>query len=166
MKFVIKDGPRCPGVDAIVKRLMAGEVLPPMPSLPPKLLDLRFIDKLTREECQTVHERVQARGRQLRKEDPLVYGVKRIWKDSVSYNTQVGGLGWRQVLATDLEHSELWLTTLRRVAEEKAAAMQKESPAHRSGMVWEVFEIPKTDAIKLPCYRYYKQFEEFTGGLE
>lgn len=161
MKFEIKDGERCKSMEPVVKRLSAGEVFPPMPSNPPPPPDLRFIDKLSREACQTVYEKLQARGRQLRAEDPLVYGIKRIYKGVVRYHTRVKGLGWRQLMATDLRHSNLWLTSLRENAEVNCTEMANVSSLKAT---WEVYELPKAEAVKLPCYEcHYSKFKEMTG---
>lgn len=138
--FVIRDGERC------------------------KSLDLSFIDKLTRDECQEVYERIQARGRQLRTEDTKVYGVKRCSDSGIRYSTRVFGMGWRQMLATDTQHSALWLTTLRSQAQDRADAMNKECPKRCKNTLWAIYAIFKTEAVKLPCYKHhYHQFKEMTG---
>jgi hypothetical protein len=167
IEFAIKDDPRHESLAETVKRLARGEVPPPMPKSvewSPRPFDMRFIDNLTREECQTVYERLLERGKQLRTADPLVYGVKRTWKSVTRYHTRVKGMGWRQLLASDLEHGALWLTAIRSVAEDNAKAMGKDRSCVLKDAVWEVFEIPKVEAVKLPCYKcHYGKRSEFVG---
>lgn len=160
-EFIIKDSERCESLGALVKRLEAGEVPPPMPK-PPKRLDLRFIDSLSHAECKVVHDRVQARLSQMRTEDLLVYGIKRILGGETRYHTCVPG-GWRQRLAADMEHSRLWLTARRTTADSLCKALAGDWPRN---VTWEVFEMPKTDAVKLPCYTTgcnYGEDKEMTG---
>ncbi len=127
-----------------------------------EVASLDFIDKLTHAECQAVYNRLRDRGKQLRTEDPLVYGVRRVWKGTTKYHTRAPGMGWRQLLARDLEHSALWLCPRRKAAEDLVAAMTKDTCLKSA--LYEVFEIPKVKAVKLPCYKHhYHQFEEMTG---
>jgi len=149
MKFKIKDGPRCPGVVKIVKRLLAGEVPPPMPPKPPKPVDLRFIDSLSYIDCKIGYERVQARLIQRLTKDSMVYGIQRTYKGGRRYHTCVPGMGAHQCLATDMGHRSLWLT-LRRASAELVLDCFKHNDLWHAD--WEVFEIPKTVAVTLPCY--------------
>ena len=123
---------------------------------------LRFIDKLTREECQAVYERVLARGKQLRAEPPpVVYAVKRTFLGEIRYYTRVDSEGWGILLATNLEHNRLWLTQCRSEAARISKAMV-DNPLGTS--LYEVVGIPKVEAVKLPSYNhYYHQFKETTG---
>lgn len=174
MKFEIKDADRCKSLDALVKRLARGEVPPPTfivrdgarcesMEFSPRPLDLRFIDKLSREECQVVSERVQARDRQLCAEAPSVaYAVKRTFLGEIRYYTRVDSEGWGILLATNLEHNRLWLTQCRSEAARICKAMN-DNPEIRSEM-YEVVEISKVEAIKLPSYNHhYRQFKEVTN---
>ena len=63
-------------------------------------MNLDFIDTLTKADCKVVIERARDRLRQLRIEDPMVYGVQRIWHGDRRYHTAVAGQGHRQLLAT------------------------------------------------------------------
>jgi hypothetical protein len=131
---------------------------------PPKPIDLRFIDKLTREECQTVYERLQARGRQLRTEDTKVYGVKKCDDTGIRYSTREPAGGWRTSVAPDTRHSALWLTSQRSQAQAWADFMNKGCTGRQQkNTLWSLYAIFKTEAVKLPCYQYYKQFKEMTG---
>lgn len=112
-------------------------------------MDLRFIDTLSHTDCKIVHERVQARLSQLRTEDPMVYGVQRTYKGDRRFHTCVPGMGEHQCLATDMGHAALWLTTRRASAELARDCFGKNDLWHAD---WEVFEIPKIVAAKLPCY--------------
>lgn len=110
---------------------------------------LAFIDRLSHAECKVVHDRVQARLSQMRTEDLLVYGIRRIFRDDRRYHTCVASEGWRQLLATDMGHSSLWLTARRATADSLCKALAGGWPRNAT---WEVFELPKTVAAKLPCY--------------
>jgi hypothetical protein len=180
-------------VDKLIKRLAAGEVLPP-----PKKLDLlpgdkvkyggrtykvekklhieprevphyckedelAFIDKLSHAECKVVHDRVQARLSQMRTGDLLVYGIKRTYRDEVRYYTCVDGKGWGQLLATDLEHTRLWLTSRRATADSLCKALAGNWPRSST---YEVIEILKTDAINLPCYTTGCNYSEYKEMVE
>ena len=124
---------------------------------------LEFIDYLSREDCKIVIDRARARLRQWRIADPMVYGIQRIYRGDRRYHTRVPGRGWRQLLATDMGHRALWLTPSREVAERQVECFENDHPLQYAA--WSVFEIPKTEAVKLPCYQgKYGESEEMTGG--
>ena len=116
-------------------------------------------DNRTSEECLEALDNAYARLKQLRTEDPLVYGIKRTRTWETRYHTRVKGMGLWQVLATDLNHSALWLAASRPWAEEQMHAM---ATVNR-GAVYEIIEIPKADVPNLPCWRTYSQYSEFGG---
>jgi hypothetical protein len=123
---------------------------------------LAFIDGLDREACKEVIERCRARLSQLRVNDPLVYGIQRTFRGERRYHTCVGGQGHRQLLATDMGHGSLWLTSSREWADHCKKCFEEDHP--KAGEEWSVFEIPKTEAIKLPCYKVlYGDRAEMTG---
>jgi hypothetical protein len=121
-----------------------------------------FIDGLDREACKALMERGRARLSQLRINDPLVYGIQRIFRGDRRYHTHVQGRGHRQLLATDMGHGALWLTSSREWADHCKKCFEEDHP--HPGEEWSVFEIPKTEAVKLPCYKgRYGENEEMTG---
>ncbi len=160
MNFEIRNAERCKSLDGLIKRLAQGEVLPPPKPKPPEPADLRFIDKLTREECQSVYERVLARDRQLDAEaPPVVYAVKRTFLGEIRYYTRVDSEGWGILLATNLEHNRLWLTQCRSEAARISKTMVGNPEIYSE--IYEVVEISKIEAVKLPSYNhYYRQFKE------
>ena len=125
---------------------------------------LEFIDALSRQDCKVVIERARDRLRQLRIEDPMIYGIQQIFRGDRRYHTCVKGMGHRQLLATDMGHSALWLTSSREWAEFSKECFEKDHP--KKGEEWSVFELPKTIAVTLPCYqlgRKYGERKEMTG---
>jgi hypothetical protein len=131
-------------------------------------MKLDFIDTLSFDDCKAVHERVQARLSQMRAEDPMVYGVQRTYNGHTNYHTCVPGMGERQMLACDFNHSRLWLTSRRATAE---LAVKCFSKGDSWDGIWQVFEIPKTVATKLPCYTYesgpnYATKPEMVGAVK
>ncbi len=125
---------------------------------------LLAIEQMTREQCRSLIKQAKDRLRQLRVEDPMVYGIQRIFRGNRRYHTCVAGMGHRQLLATDMGHSALWLTSSREWAEHSKECFEQDHP--KMGEIWSVFELPKTEAIKLPCYklgRKYGEKKEMTG---
>ena len=127
-------------------------------------MNLDFIDTLTKADSKVVIERARDRLRQLRVTDPMVYGIQRIFRGNRRYHTCVAGMGHRQLLADDMGHSALWLTSSREWADHCKECFEKDHP--KMGEIWSVFELPKTEAVKLPCYqlgRKYGERKEMTG---
>jgi len=123
---------------------------------------MNIIDQLDRDECKKVITACRARLRQLRVEDPMVYGIQKIFRGDRRYHTRVKGMGHRQMLATDMGHSALWLTSSREWADFSKECFENDHP--RKDEVWSVFELPKTEAVKLPCYKgRYGESKEMTG---
>ena len=125
-------------------------------------MNLDSINTLTKADCKVVIERARDRLRQLRTEDPMVYGIQRIFRGDRRYHTRVPGIGHRQMLANCMGHTALWLTSSHEWATFSKECFEKDHP--KMGEVWSVFELPKTEAIKLPCYQgKYGERKEMTG---
>lgn len=99
--------------------------------------------------CKQILAAAKARLRAIRIADPMMYGIKRVGPGVPRYRTTVP-----EMLATDLNHSGLWLTTSREWAELYVEQYHKGF----KGFVFEVFEIPKTEVAKLPCARRYARW--------
>jgi len=129
-------------------------------------MNLDFIDTLRRVDCDALGERVLARMRQIRIEDPVVYGLSCTKYDQTRFLTCKPGFGTKQLLAADLKHHYLWLCSCRKHAE--SFRKHFEEQGIESGEFWQVIEIPKSDAVKLPCYeRYMDDYEMvFEGGYD
>jgi hypothetical protein len=112
--------------------------------------------------CRERLQQIIDQLRQLRIEDPMVYGITRTWDGKIGYNTCLSYCD-DEYLGDDLFYSALWLTSNREHAELKCQRCREASP--ESGKVWEVFEIPKTSARQLPCYidRKYNNNPEMIG---
>lgn len=126
-------------------------------------MNLDSIDTLTKADCKVVIERARDRLRQLQIEDPMVYGIQRIFHGNRRYYTAVPMMGGRQLLATDMGHSALWLTSSCDLATQNKERFEK-NPL--PGEVWKVFKLPKSEAIQLPCYHFnlkYGERKEMTG---
>lgn len=124
-------------------------------------MSLEFIDALNRDECKAIVERARARLRQLRIEHPVVYGIQRTFRGNTRYHTRVKGMGTRQCIATDLNHSALWLASSLEWAEFTVECF-RESDSWKAD--WEVFELLKVEAVKLPCFKgRYGKNAELTG---
>jgi hypothetical protein len=118
------------------------------------------IENMTRDECKVTHDRVQARLKQLRTEDPMVYAIKwLIDGQTPRYHTRCPGKGDRQFFARDLTHSHLWVCTSRANAEFMIECFRESFSSKK--VSWEVVEIPKTELAELPCYKTnYSKNEE------
>lgn len=121
---------------------------------------LEFIDNRTREECLQDIKDAKARLWQLVANDPWVYAIKRIWKGETRYRTRVPGMGWRQLIATDLDHSGLWLSASRQWAEETMEAMAADRLQETE---YSLVRIAKEALPHLPCWESYKHLETFGG---
>jgi hypothetical protein len=117
-------------------------------------------DHRTREECLQDIEDARARLKQLRTLDIWVYAIKRTWKGETRYRTRVRGLGWRQVLALDLDHPALWLAASKHWAEDEMEAMTKRAI---KGATYEIVRVAKSALPNLPCWPTYRHLEEFGG---
>ena len=133
-------------------------------------MNLDFIDTLRRADCNAISERVLARMKQLRIEDPVVYGISCTKCDETRFLTCEPGFGTNQLNSTDLRHRFLWLCSCRKHVEVHCRHFEEEGIQY--GEFWQVFEIPKGDAVKLPCYlrepERYMDNEEmvFEGGYD
>ncbi len=126
---------------------------------------LVFIDSLDRPDLEIVHKRIQARAKQLRTDDPMVYGLRSSNRGIIRFHTCSLRRGERQMLAQDWQHSYLWLTSSR-VWADKQAKWFKERPNHPH-TTYDVFQIPKLKAMDLPCYEHckYNESQTMMGGL-
>lgn len=119
------------------------------------------MDNRSREDCLADIKDAKVRLKQLVANDPWVYGIKRTWKGETRYHTRVKGLGWRQLLATSLDHSALWLTSSRSWAEETREYMANDCVLR--GAIYEIVRIAKEALPHLPCWGSYKHLETFGG---
>lgn len=123
-------------------------------------------DNRTREECLQDIKDAHARITQLVANDPWVYAIKRIWHGKIRYHTRVKGMGWRQLLATDLDHSALWLAASQVWAEETMDAMATDHRLRGTltpSAEYEIVRIAKEALPHLPCWPSYKHLETFGG---
>jgi len=121
-------------------------------------------DLRTREECLKDIEDAHTRLSQLRQLDTWVYAIARTWKGGTRYHTRVPEMGWRQLLATDLNHSAIWLTASRHWAKEVMRCMATAHPL--KGAKYEIIRVSKEALPHLPCWKYYKHREEFNVSLD
>ena len=120
-----------------------------------------MIKTFTREECkQCIHD-CRARLTELTGLNPVVYVIKRIF----AHNGVVGYRTWKQTLAVDLNHSDLWASSTREWAQGVIDAYDKESQRWSTKKdTFEIIEVPKEVFKKLPCWDIYKKYECFGGG--
>lgn len=128
-------------------------------------MNLDFIDSLNRPDLEIVHRRVQARSKQLLIDDQMVYGIRSSNRGIIRYHTCSPAHGERQMLGVDWQHSYLWLTPSLEWAN-KQMEWFHERP-HHPHTTYEVCQIPKLEAMDLPCYEHCKYNERQTmmGGL-
>lgn len=126
--------------------------------------NLDFIDTLRRDACDALGERVLTRMRQIRIEDPVVYSLACTRGGQTWFLTCKPGFGTRQLLAADSQHRYLWLCSCRKHAESYRKYFEKEGI--ESGEFWQVIEIPKSDAVKLPCYQRGELGERYLDNEE
>lgn len=127
-------------------------------------MNLDFIDTLRRDACDKVDERVLARRKQLRREDPVVYGISCTKHGETRFLTCNPELGQNQLIATDLQHRFLWLCSGRQHAESYRKHFEEEGIQY--GEFWQVFEVPKSGAVKLPCYLRGEVSERYMDNEE
>jgi len=125
-------------------------------------------DNRTREECLQDIEDAKARITQIVVTDPWVYAIKRTWKGEVRYHTRVKGKGWRQLLATDLDHSGIWLAASKHWAEEYMECLATDhlcTPGARplKDVGWEIVRILKETLPNHPCWGSYKHLVRYGG---
>lgn len=127
-------------------------------------LDL-VVSTWTRDECKQIIKACRGRLTDISAGDPVVYVIKRTSKRSgVRYRTNTVGMGWRQVLATDISHPDLWVASTRSWAQGVLDFYQKEPRYIREGMIHEIVEVSKEEFKKLPCWDNYKKYKSFGGG--
>jgi hypothetical protein len=126
--------------------------------------NLDFIDTLRRADCDALGERVLARMRQIRIEDPVVYSLACTRNGQTWLLTCKPGFGTSQLLAADSQHRYLWLCSCRKHAETHKRCLEEEGIG--AGEFWQVIEIPKSEAVKLPCYQRGENGERYLDNEE
>lgn len=128
-------------------------------------MNLDFIDSLDRPNLEIVHKHIQLRDIQLRTDDRVVYGIRSSNHGNIRYHIYPPYEGSHQMLAQNWQHSHLWLTSSRDLADELVKRF-RDKPNHPH-TTYEVFQIPKLEAMDLPCYERHKYNESQTmmGGL-
>ncbi len=85
--------------------------------------------------------------------DPLVYGVKRRMADGeVHHRITQDLVYWGK---EGIYHPRLWLVTTRGIAAAEVDSKRRDLLTWYEG-TYEVFSIPKAEALLLPCYRVLK----------